>query len=176
MKAIVLISVILVINTARVAATDVPAINPPDVLTWPRMPVNQFGCYLEKTFAVKDKQFNCALQDYVNHGDPCQNTDAYYEGPTFPNNQAHNIHPLVTQVDLSWEHGELQAVSLHFKKQLPRAEIIARFHLPNKFSSPDEYQNIMSLDIQNCSPDGNCLIIQGFEHMGAGEVDCEHVK
>jgi hypothetical protein len=143
-----------------------------NVLKWPRMKANDFGCYVEKTFNIKDKRFNCSLTRYVNRGDPCKNTKAYGEGPAFPNIAASRIHPLVKDVDLTWEHGDLQSVSVEFTRKLTRVDIVNIFGLPTESSYPKQYPNIMRIDIQDCSKDGNCLIIDGFEHMGGGEVEC----
>ena len=93
------------------------ALPPPllDVRTWPRMSVGAFGCYLEKSLGHRDPRFNCALKHYQNKGDPCKNTEAYYEGPDFPVSLALHVHPLATDVKLDWEHGELQSVTITLK-------------------------------------------------------------
>jgi hypothetical protein len=144
----------------------------PNILKWPRMQANDFGCYLEQTFGVKDKKFNCSLKRYVNRGDACKRVEAYHEGPVFPRAVAGRIHPAVKDVELSWEHGQLQSLSLTFDRTLSRGEIVKLFALPKSFSYPKEYPNVMSIDIQECSLKANCLVIDGFEHMGAGDVDC----
>lgn len=147
-----------------------------NVLLWPRMQADVFGCYLEETFGFKDSRFNCDMNGYVNQGDPCKKIEAYYEGPSFPENKASSIHPVIKNISLSWEHGKLQAVGFQFTRQMTREEIVKLFQLPISFEYPTEYKNVMSIDIQNCAKDSNCLLIQGFDHMGASDVDCDQVK
>ena len=60
-----------------------------ELMTWPRMNAASFGCYMEKTMGYRDKRFNCSLTHYKNAGDPCKNTDAYYEGPAFHSPQTY---------------------------------------------------------------------------------------
>ena len=45
----------------------------------------------------------------------CENTKAYYEHPAFPDRLATSVHPLATKVDLDWEHGDLQLVTVTLK-------------------------------------------------------------
>lgn len=144
----------------------------PNILNWPRMKVDEFGCYLEKHFGFKDEKFNCSLRGYVNTGDPCHETEAYYEGPSFPPSKAKEINSVVEAVDLSWEHGELQSVSLQFVSKIPEEELKRIFALPPEFNYPPLYKNIMDISIQDCSKTGNCLIVQGFDHLGAGDAEC----
>jgi len=152
-----------------VHAETIPPVNY-NVLSWPRMSIPDFGCFLEKTFGFKDPKFNCSLKNYKPSGDPCSNTDGYYEGFEFPNELVSKIHPLLDNIGLAWEHGDLQSVSFSFKKKISSDALKKAFRIPNEKSYPE---NIMSIGIQNCSRDGVCLLIQGFDHMGAGEVDCD---
>ena len=147
-----------------------PALSKTDVLTWPRARADAFGCFLEKSFAIRDPRFNCALKGYVNNGDPCKNVDAYVEGPKFPDGEARLIDPSVASVELTWEHGELQSVELTLKKAAPEARVRRLFQLPAK-GAPSR-ANVMSVDVQQCGKDATCLAVQGFDHMGAGDVDC----
>jgi hypothetical protein len=83
-----------------------------DLLSWPRRRADVFGCFLEQVFGHRDRRFNCSRKGYVNEGDPCKKTKAYYEGPVFPKSKAKEVHPLLNTIDLEWEHGELRAVTL----------------------------------------------------------------
>jgi hypothetical protein len=127
---------------------------------WPRSRVDDFGCFLEKTFGYVDKKFNCRLKNYINKGDPCKNTTAYYEGPTFPENKAKEVHPLAKSIELSWEHGELQNLIITLNKKMTDAEVRKTFTLSEAAS------------IQQCGLKNTCILLVGFDHMGAGDVDC----
>lgn len=168
-----------------------PGVN---VLAWPRMPSSEFGCYMEKTLGHRDKRFNCSLKRYRNQGDPCKNPDTYNEGPLFPASLAARIHPLATQVQLNWEHGELQQVTVTLKGTLNEVQLRKAFELPRAGdASPEAEQqllpkNIMDAHIEHSlEPSNSSLEIHpsdpslgltsvtlvGFEHMGAGDVDCD---
>lgn len=146
-----------------------------NVLTWSRMSVSDFGCYMEKTFGYRDKRFNCALKGYKNQGDPCKNTDAYYEGPAFPKALLAKVHPLATDIDLSWEHGELQAIGITLKGEFTERETRQAFKLPASETTPGP-ENVMSTDIQGRHTGSTIISIQGFDHMGAGDVECDDDK
>jgi hypothetical protein len=171
MKSLSFLCVLLSAHVSAIAASS-PEPAGIDVLSWPRMDAARFGCYLEKSLGVKDAKFNCGLKNYVNRGDPCKRTKAYYEGPALPKNLAQRIAPQATDVVLQWEHGQLQAVTLTFPLKLARADIARLLHLPATWSYPKQYPNIVDIDMQECAANGRCVIIQGFEHMGAGDVDC----
>ena len=143
-----------------------------NVLKWQSMDPVQFGCYVEKTFGIRDPRFHCGARRYVPSSDPCTAGDAYDEGPAFPDAAAARIHPAIKAIDLSWEHGKLQQVSIDFKRKLSRKEIATILALPENFEVPQEKMKFVSIYIQECSSDGTCLGIQMFEHMGAADVDC----
>lgn len=154
----------------------------------------KFGCYVETTFDYRDKRFNCALKKYRNTGDACKNTKAYYEGPAFPDRLAARIHPLATKVDLDWEHGDLQMVTVTLKGTWNEADVRRTFGLPRaegrklteaeRRKQPD---NLMDTSIQypsNPTDDSlgrrpsdpahgtTAVMLYGFDHMGAGDVEC----
>jgi hypothetical protein len=140
-----------------------------DLLTWPRASVPEFGCFLERAFGAKDKRFNCALRGYQSRGDPCQETAAYYEGPRFPKDKSRQIHPLVEDIHLSWEHGELQGVQVTLTKRLDVKEVRRLFRLPVDHKRPP---NVSAISLQACGKRSTCLLLEGLDHLGAGEVDC----
>lgn len=161
-----------------------------DITKWPRMTSKDFGCYMEKTFGYRDKRFNCSLKRSENKGDPCHNAETYYEGPEFPSSLIAKVHPLANDITLEWEHGELRAVSLHLKGAWNEAEVRKAFHLPRaeaaeltlseREATPD---NLMYTSVQYNSEDidsrvsdpsrgHTSIILQGFDHMGAGDVEC----
>lgn len=166
----VYICVFLLITVPSSAAPELE-----DILSWPRMDLMKFGCMLEKRFNYKDPKFNCSLKSYENTGDPCHNTAAYYQGIKFPERLVTKIHPKLLSLDLEWEHGDLRSVNISFKKKENPSEIKSMFGLPNNNSSLDSKPNIMSYSIQNCHKDYNCLILEGFDHVGAGDVDCTEI-
>ena len=160
-----------------------PSFNPKAILSWPRMRADRFGCMLEKVFDHRDPKFNCSLTYYKNKGDPCKNTTEYYSGPAFPRAKVASVDPLLANLELSWEHGNLQAVALTFKDKQSVSRITERYGLPTLKPGIDDhtlaegkefgkFPNIANISIQTCHKERNCLLIEGFEHMGAGEVDC----
>jgi len=136
---------------------------------WPRMRADRFGCFLERQLGARDPRFNCALQGYENKGDPCKETGAYYEGPAFPDAALGRLTLAPKRVSLSWEHGELQAVTVALPGHLSEAQARRAVGLP----SPDAGlpENISLASVDTCGDD-TCVQLQGFDHMGAGEVDC----
>jgi hypothetical protein len=145
-----------------------PPLSKHDLLTWPRSGAAAFGCFIEKAFGSKDRRFNCALKRYRNRGDPCKNTKAYHEGPVFPPGKAAEVHPLAREIRLVWEHGDLQEVQVTLGKRLGEDEVRKAFRLP-KDRLPAQLTRI---SIQQCSKLATCILLEGFDHMGAGEVDC----
>ncbi|AKM04006.1 hypothetical protein [Burkholderia pyrrocinia] len=165
-----------------------------DIRAWPRMSSPAFGCTLEKTFDYRDKRFNCTLKKYRNTGDACKNTKAYYEGPAFPDRLAARVHPLATKVELDWEHGDLQMVTVTLKGTWNEADVRKAFGLPHaagrKLTEAElrkQPDNLMDTSIQYpSSPTDDSLgrrpsdpahgttavMLYGFDHMGAGDVGC----
>ncbi|WP_223821096.1 hypothetical protein [Burkholderia contaminans] len=126
-----------------------------DVRAWPRMTSPTFGCYVETTFGYRDKRFNCALKKYRNTGDACRNTKAYYEGPAFPDRLAASVHPLATKVELDWEQGRLQMVTVTLKGTWNEADVRKAFGLPRAEGSKlteaelrSEPGNLMDTSVQ----------------------------
>ena len=153
-----------------------------DVLAWPRMSSPAFGCYMEKALKHRDARFNCSLKGYRNQGDVCQKPDAYEEGPAFPASLASAVHPQATRVELSWEHGDLQAVSITLKGTWSEADVRRAFHLPRaaafQLSVAEQKahawpQNIMDTDVQYPTPGETAVTLTGFDHTGAGDVGCD---
>ncbi|RQS76869.1 hypothetical protein DID96_00915 [Burkholderia sp. Bp8963] len=180
-----------VANPAAGTTLSRPAI---DVRAWPRMSAPKFGCYLETTLGYRDKRFNCALKHYKNTGDACKNTGSYYEGPAFPDRLAASVHPLATKVELDWEHGDLQMVTVTLKGTWNEAEVRNAFGLPraegSKLTEAElqaQRENLMDTSVQYPSGplDGSqgqrpsnpargmtAVMLYGFDHMGAGDVEC----
>lgn len=165
-----------------------------DVRAWPRMTSPTFGCYVETTFGYRDKRFNCALKKYRNTGDACKNTTAYYEGPAFPDRLAASVHPLATKVELDWEQGRLQMVTVTLKGTWNEADVRKAFGLPRAEGSKlteaelrSAPGNLMDTSVQypssaldeslakrasNPARGTTAVMLYGFDHMGGGDVDC----
>lgn len=150
-----------------------------DILAWPRMTSQDFGCYLEKTFGYKDKRFNCSLKHYKNKGDVCNDHVNYYEGPAFPEKLATKVHPLAQSVELTWEHGDLQSVTLTLKGswsekkvrkvfRMPRAEHISKATDAERSGFPE---NVMYNSVDSYHGTTSVGLV-GFDHMGGGDFDC----
>ena len=138
------------------------------VLAWFKMNPAEFGCHLQKTFGVRDKKWNCDIKEFKAAGDPCKNTAAYYAGPKFPKKLVKKLNARLSDVQMAWEHGDLQDVSLYFGGKVSDAEARKLFGLPEK-GVPAGFSYI---GLQDCAKDRSCLVIENFEHMGAGDVDC----
>ncbi len=130
-----------------------------------------FGCLLETKFGLKDPVFNCSQDSRSRDwGDPCRNTEAYYSGPEIPDTVGPSIHPKIKSLRLSWEHGELQDLGIVFNGVVTASEIEKVFGLRLGEKLP---ANIMHADLQECGKGTSCLSLTGFDHAGAGDVDCE---
>lgn len=146
-----------------------------DVLAWPRAGVDRFGCMLERDFDTRDPRFNCALQGYVNHGHVCSAPDAYYEGPEFPADKAAKVMPQLASIAVAHERGQVQSVTVVFRQRQTQTAIRALLGLPPPGAVLPA--NVSAVDIQGCRPEGttqvcNVVLIKGFDHTGAGDVDC----
>ena len=133
-----------------------------DFTTWPKANVVKFGCFLEKEFGHKDKKFNCGLKDHVNNGDPCKNVEAYYAGPEFPLALVDKVNDKIESITLAWEDDRLQNVSVVLKSRYSEKKARKLFKLPN-----NSYTSV-----SNCGKNNTCISIQGFDHMGSGDVEC----
>lgn len=171
--AVLALAVVLLATPA--AAQESQPLDPRNVLTWPRAPVDRFGCMLERHFDSRDPRFNCTLRNYVNRATACTPGDSYYEGPTFPAGKAGIVEQQLDRIELAHEGGRVQAVTLILKQRQTRTAIGALFGLP----LPDQSlpANVSQIDIQGCRPDGtgsvcNVVLIEGFDHIGAADADC----
>jgi len=147
------------------------------VMTWMRKSPVEIGCMFETELAFKDSVFNCSYKNYVNKGDPCKNSDAYYEGPRFPNTLANKIHPSIKEVTLNFEQGSLQELDITFNDSMLISDIKNIFKLsdtlPENVMSINYGENVDSKDKPVNPKYTRWLSLIGFEHMGAGDVDCE---
>ena len=153
-----------------VAADATPRATPAniDLVEWFGMNPAQFGCLLEKKFASKQKKWNCKLKKYKAAGDPCKNTKAYYAGPSFPEKVAKTLRQNLENIDMKWEHGALQSVALKFDGPITNEEARSFVGFPIEGQPVD----FVSVEFQECGAGKSCLVVQKFEHMGSGDVDC----
>jgi hypothetical protein len=149
------------------------------LLSWAGKSPVEIGCMLETEFSFKDSVFNCAYKNYINKGDPCKKTKEYYEGINFPEHLVAKVHPSVKEMDLKFEHGQLQEITITFKDSLLKDKIRQLFNLPAKKDSlPANVmsigygENVYSKDKPSNPKYTRWLSITCFEHMGAGDVDC----
>jgi hypothetical protein len=130
---------------------------------------------LEQSFGGQSQRFGCAVKDYVNRGNPCTAPDAYYEGPRLPTDLAGRLSPLLQSIDVKYEAGKVQSVTLFFAARHTESAIRAAFGLPPAGASLPA--NLVALDIDGCRPDGptqicNIVLLEGFQHQGAGDGAC----
>lgn len=172
----ILALLLLSLLPAAAWAQDQPTLDARNVLSWPRASVDKFGCMLEREFQTRDAKFNCALRNYVHVSNVCDPTSPYYEGPMFPADKAAKVAEQFEEISVAHEHGEVQSVTIRLKQRQTQTAIRALLGLP---TSPRAAlpSNISSISIQGCRPDGasqicNVVLLQGFEHMGAADVEC----
>lgn len=145
---------------------------PVDVVALFSLSPPALGCWLEKRWGHRDEKWNCDLKGWNRSGDPCDDTEPYYGGPATPDSVAKRMGPRLWEIDLEWEHGDLRSVSLAFDGPVTEAEARRTFGLPPEGVPP----GLMFISLQDCSRRGTCLIVEKFEHQGAGDVDCDAVR
>jgi len=155
-------------GTSHSAPPDIPK-SPANLGYWLRMSAPSFGCMLEKQYGYIDARFNCHLTDYHNKGDPCNNSDEYYEGPEFPKELIQRIHPLATNIELSWEHGELQQITLFLNGKFSDSAVRRAFSIPDDSKLP---RNVMRVDVDTDNRNSTSISVTGFDHQGTGDVEC----
>lgn len=180
-----LILLLMLLPVLPAAAQDISADAPPsvaqagpdpaDVTSWPGASVDRFGCMLEQDFGGQSQRFGCAVKNYVNRGNPCSAPEAYYEGPQLPGDLATRISPLLQSIDVKYEAGRVQSVTLFFAARHTDSAIRAAFGLPSADAKLPA--NLIALDIDGCRPDGptqicNIVLMEGFRHRGAGDGAC----
>ena len=139
----------------------------------------EIGCIFENEFHYRDSIFNCSNKNYINEGDPCNNTDAYYEGIRIPDSVAVKIHPKIAKFELHFENGELQEMTVTFKDSIDKSALAKIFELPTETGYPENVisinygENIVSADKPQNEDYTKWLTITGFDHQGSGDVDCD---
>jgi len=148
------------------------------VYTWLRESPAQMGCFFERTIGYRDSRFNCKLGEYQNNGDPCVNTEEYYEGFNLPESVVKELCPVISLMTMDFEHGELRSIYIEFTRALSKDEIATYFNIPQfDFGLP---LNLMSISLDDGvdffdagDKISKSMTLVAFEHIGAGEVDCD---
>lgn len=144
-----------------------------DLVSWPRMNVADFACLLEQRTGHADAQFSCAASGKLsNWGDACHPTDLSYAGPQLPEALVRQIDQRISAVDLDWEFGRLQSVNVTFDRIMSAEEVTDIFPDVN-LDDPTSRANLSNASLQGCAEDASCLYLEGFEHLGAADVECE---
>lgn len=144
-----------------------------DLVDWPRMSVADFACLLEQRTGHADAQFSCAASRKLsNWGDACHDTDLSYAGPQLPEALARQLNAHIEAVDLDWEFGRLQSVNVTFDRIMTADEVADIFPDVN-LDDPTSRPNLSNASLQDCASDASCLYLEGFEHLGAADVECE---
>ncbi|MNT30704.1 hypothetical protein D3C72_1665120 [compost metagenome] len=150
------------------------------ILSWAGKNPAEIGCIIEKHFDYRDSIFNCDHNNYINKGDPCVLTDAYYEGIQFPSALTSKISPLIKDIGLSFENGSLQEIVVTFKDSIAKNKLEELFQLPkDKVKLPEDIMridygdNIYSSDKPVDTNYTKWLTITAFEHISAPDMDCE---
>ncbi|MEN5194910.1 hypothetical protein [Sphingobacterium faecium] len=150
------------------------------ILSWAGKNPAEIGCIIEKHFDYRDSIFNCDHNNYINKGDPCVLTGAYYEGIQFPSTLTSKISPLIKDIGLSFENGSLQEIFVTFKDSIAKNKLEELFQLPkDKVNLPEDIMridygdNIYSSDKPIDTNYTKWLTITTIEHIGTTDMDCE---
>jgi hypothetical protein len=171
MRAFLILATTALTTITSAAQTAVPELPPAstNIMTWARLSPPAFGCLVEKKFGYRDSSFNCSTKKYHSSGDPCTNPTAYYAGPAFPKNMIQKLNPMVTDIELSWEHGQLQQIIVLLKGNYPEPAVRRAFQLPATSVLPN---NVTSVSVESVTPEVTSVSIVGFDHSGGGDVEC----
>jgi hypothetical protein len=144
---------------------------------WPDQPVEKFACILEKTFTYKDPGFACGVK--LMKDDPSNEDPLYYKGPVFPKAKIPMVHPLIEDIEIGYEHGEIRTVKVVLENKLTVQSIQRIFELP-RFNRPEpgsasnvwkiEYDDLNEEDIDPVKPTlVKEFTLIAFEHIGSGD-------
>ncbi|MFL5322108.1 MAG: hypothetical protein ACJ790_20770 [Myxococcaceae bacterium] len=142
---------------------------PAPILSWPRQTISELSCTLIDRYDLTDPNYQCGVQP-AKVGDPCKDTTSWYQGPKLPDSALPRIHPDAGAVHLQWEHGMLQSITVDMKRKLTEDEVLDWLSLPALDRAPS---NVKKIALQDCTQFSTCVVITGFDHLGAGDVECE---
>lgn len=144
------------------------AVAPHALVALLRADLPSFGCWLEKGFAYRDERFNCSTRHYTNLGDPCDRLEEYYEKIDFPEALCRHIHPDIRDIDVQFEHGVLQELTVVFSKPIPRTAIDKMLGL----QSDRMPSNVVFIEYYELQGMSERVTIIGFEASGGIDVEC----
>ncbi|KAF1054206.1 MAG: hypothetical protein GAK43_01003 [Stenotrophomonas maltophilia] len=151
-------------------------LRPSELLDWPRQNLADFACQLEQRTGQVDATFSCARSKQLSDwGDACHPTDLSDAGPQLPAALARQLDPRISEVQLEWEYGRLQSVSVTFARIVTPAQVKAIFPGLN-LDSANQRPNLSSASLQECATNQSCLYLEGFEHMGGADVECDDAE
>jgi hypothetical protein len=155
----------------------------PDYLRfWLRQSVEKLTCTLLKTLNYEDEKFKCGAK-LSKKPDP--RDDSWNAGPVFPKEKAKLIHPLLSNLEIDWEHGDVRVLTFTFEKELSVQAVQRIFNLPRTKEDWDTYYNVIqNIEYDNLTEDQirtsdlklqfvKSLTLTGFEHMGAGDIESD---
>ena len=138
----------------------------------------EVGCIFEQELNYRDSVFNCSNKNYVNNGGPCENTEEYYKGFQIADSIAHKIHPLIKGIDMQFEGGNLREITFNLSDSITKSKAKEVFNLPSDTTHLENITTIMyGENISACDKPVNpeytkWISIVGFDHQGAGDVEC----
>jgi hypothetical protein len=129
-----------------------PAARPLRPTEWPRLRAVDLGCLFADEGAKVAPKWRCGAAATTSN-----------EGPPFPPELYDRLPIPTAAVELTYEHGELQMASFRFAPGTDRAKArkVLLVDQPPK--------NVMYADLQDQGDGGFIILLQGFEHMGAGD-------
>lgn len=161
---------LFVVFLSLVACSVSFALQKGEVVPWLRAKADTFGCFLEGRFGYRDPKFNCKLQNYVNRSTACEGSEQFGEGPAFPQAHVQDVNPIIRKIDLAWERGELQAISLELNAKYSNAQVEKLLHLPSTGHYP---KNLSRIAMTTCLNNATCLILEGFPSQLEMEGACK---
>lgn len=139
------------------------------IMTWLRKSPQWIGCMLEEV-SFRDSVYNCASKEQ----DKKEPNDYYTM--TLDPVSLRKISPLIREMQLEFEHGNLREISITFKDSIQKEKVRELFALPKKNAKmPYNVMEVLygeNVYANNKPTDPNYtrwLNIVGFEHMGAGD-------
>ncbi|HEY5824125.1 MAG TPA: hypothetical protein VIT44_07165 [Cyclobacteriaceae bacterium] len=150
------------------------------VISWLGAPVDKFTCELQKRFSYEDDGFKCGVKP-TEKWDP--EKPSYYAGPVFPVDKVKMVHPLISNIDIVWEHGEIQTIRFTFENELSVESVQRIFNLPRTKEDWTTYYSYIfdisygSLRLEDINTNDFKLLrvksldLVAFEHMGAGDIN-----
>jgi hypothetical protein len=114
-------------GTYKKVATEKFSGVPQRLRFWLRQPVEKFTCTLAKDYGYEDPKFKCGIKPAKK---PDPRDESWNAGPVFPKNKVKGIHPLLSDLEIEWEHGDIRTLTFTFEKELSVQTVQRMFNLP----------------------------------------------